>query len=444
MKSEVPLSDSKRKLCALLDKLNDCVKAVSDETCKSVFLKVADFAREALLERTRRIERARSPDLVAVLPLLVVPKRARETAAKVEFCAVCSGHYRKGQQCDGCDASFRWCYTGYSRKPCEDPLYPIGDAQSDRKSLCGDCVKKTPLARESTLLREQECLRVADIFSEARWKWISCLCDGCSVLSVSGVALEGLLFLLFPFYCQAGTEHNVLESCQDPRLRDFVLGCANEALLILAGEPEDSVRVQSWKSVIANRELTPNLVEAEFDLVWKAIANCLSASAPTAPVRICVWECRGHVLECMQCYGATSEFEFIRPRMINVFKWNPGTVTHYDMIVPLEGTPEAFELEDERDHKKVGVSFSCVEKVSLPFTRISSLASKTYPLLSNCASSFVTRILPGKLLCSIRDATFTIWPQTSYEGFLVPITPAITSPKAIPTRIFMCDRLGLD
>ncbi len=349
------LSDSKRKLGALLDKLGNCVKAVSDEACEPVFLQLADFAREALLERSRRMERARSTDLVQT-PLMDVTKRIRTVAAKknpsIACCTVCSEHYRKEQRCDECGASFRWCYTGYSRKPCEDPLYPYVGEKSARRSLCGDCPKKKIVSTDGAWPQQQDYLRIVDHFTRGKWKWISCLCDGSSVVSVSGASLEGLLFLLLPFYCQLGTEHSGLESRQGPRFHAFVVGCANEALLLLANDPQDSVRVQYWRSVSASRELGSKLGEIEFDFAWEAIANCLIAAAPTFPVRICIWECKNQGFESLQCYGACDSE--IRPRMINILKWNPGAVTHYDLIVPIEDAHEDSDSEEsKRTCKKV-------------------------------------------------------------------------------------------
>jgi hypothetical protein len=282
MKTGPLQSDSKRKLGALLEKLVTHVKTASGEACEPVFVSLANFARDALLERDRRMARARSPEIILSPLPAVVPKRVREIEAEPQSllacCIVCSDHYRKGQRCDECDEGFCWCYTGYSRIPREDSLYP-SVVKSLRKSLCGDCLQKLQLP-EAVLPMQMDVLAVAEVFAAAKWKWVSCLCDGSSMVSVSGAALEGLLFLLLPFYCQQGIGHHPSESRQDPAFLAFVVGCATAALLILAHDSPNSARVQAWQSVIATRELASSFVELEFDHVWNVIANCLTASAP--------------------------------------------------------------------------------------------------------------------------------------------------------------------
>jgi hypothetical protein len=43
--------------------------------------------------------------------------------------------------------------------------------------------------------QQQHLLRVADIFSKAEWKWISCLCDGSSGLRVRGCFGRSAVYL---------------------------------------------------------------------------------------------------------------------------------------------------------------------------------------------------------------------------------------------------------
>ncbi len=216
---------------------------------------MANFAHDALAERNRRLF------VLAPAPAPILGRKriyrdgGKACERKVEplpCCSQCSQHFRKEQVCDGCDESFRWCYTGYTsytRKSIEDPLYPNTEAGT----LCGDCLRKS-LSPSRLMEQDQEYLHVIDIFSSTscQWKWVSCLCDCPSLISMTWVALEGLLLLLLPFYCQIGTEHGNVESSGDPKLHEFVLGCANEALLMLRSEPQDSVYVQSWQAVRVN------------------------------------------------------------------------------------------------------------------------------------------------------------------------------------------------
>lgn len=51
-----------------------------------------------------------------------------------------------------------------------------------------------------------------------------------------------------------------------------------------------------------------------------------------------------------------------------------------------------------------------------------------------------TWILSGTPVLSIRLATFTVFPQMSYCGFLAPITPATTGPMLRPEEINRCMR----
>jgi hypothetical protein len=122
--TEHRLSDSKRRLYALMNNLNGCVGVASKETCDAVFRRVASFAREALTERNRRVQRDQ-PGRVLLLHVPVA-KRVREgddDAEKVvHFCPACSKHYIHEQLCDGCNEGFRWCCAGYSREPCESSL----------------------------------------------------------------------------------------------------------------------------------------------------------------------------------------------------------------------------------------------------------------------------------------------------------------------------------
>jgi hypothetical protein len=77
-----------------MDNLNGCVGVAPKETCDSVFREVARFAREALTEHNRRVQRDQ-PGRVLLLHVPVA-KRVREDdddAEKVvHFCPACSKH----------------------------------------------------------------------------------------------------------------------------------------------------------------------------------------------------------------------------------------------------------------------------------------------------------------------------------------------------------------
>jgi hypothetical protein len=325
------LSDSKRRVCALLASLNGCVSVASKDKCDALFGEVAVFARAALTERNRREQRER------VLFLYVpVAKRVREDDDDEEkvlhFCHACAKHYSHELLCDRCNAGFRWCCAGYSREPCEDPLYPSTGAKIMLQAFCRGCLVEKSLTADRVLQQEEEYLRILKVFAapECRWKWISCLSDGWSIFSVIWTALEGLLFLLSPFYCQIGTECDDIESRSNPKFHEFVLSCANEALMIVARETQDDMHMQAWMSVKAHPELPPNLVEADFDLTWRAVSNHLNATSAT---RICIWECNGQVLERAARYGRLDNEQ---ERVIDVLKWNGGVSTHFDLLVPFE------------------------------------------------------------------------------------------------------------
>jgi hypothetical protein len=167
---------------------------------------------------------------------------------------------------------------------------------------------------------------------------------------------KGCCFCCYHSIASIG-HHSSSESRQDPRFLAFVVGCAAAALLILAHDSPSSARVQAWQSVIATRELASSFVELEFDHVWNVIANCLTASAPATPVHICIWQRKEESFECVQCYGA-GESESIRPRIIDVLRWNPGAVMHYDLIMPLENAhKDAGSDDDKREEKKQQLSF---------------------------------------------------------------------------------------
>ncbi len=375
---DVKLSDSKRRLSALLDKMDTCIGRASDEACELAFGDVSSFAREALTERKRRSVRQEPPDMllfhmstmtdavVAALPLSVdvpvmalprrctvgvgeLPRRSslapgvlarrssagllgRKTRIPLPCCEQCSIHFQQEQVCGGCEESFRWCYTSYSRKPIEDPLYP----HAGSKAFCGDCLRKRlPLSRVAE--QDQEYLRIIDIFSapSCEWKWVSCLCDCRSYTAVPWATLEGLLVLLLPFYCHPGLEHDdKAPQCRSPLLQDFVLGCAREALNVLSLQPTNVAQSQAWLSVVANPAAPANFQDTNFDFLWTCIANCLNTSIPTAPARICIWECKSHVFECVERYGVPEPL--VARRVINILKFSRLVTVHCDLIAPLD------------------------------------------------------------------------------------------------------------
>ena len=330
------LSDPKRKLHALLERLSACVATAPKGVCDQVFRDVAKFTQTALAERNRRLNRGK-PERVLLLHV-PVPKRAREEdkdegAAATKFCSACAKAYTNEQLCDGCNSGFRWCCAGYSREPCEDPLYPSTGAKIMLQSFCGACLAARELSADCVLQQEEEYLRILEVFSrpDCRWKWISCLYDGWSIFSAAWTALEGLLFLLSPFYCQIGTQCDDVGSRDNPKFHEFVKECAGEALQLLG--PDSGSRGEAWQLLRARPDQAPKFGDADFDLAWRAVANCLNAATPT---RICIWQCRSEGLECAERYGCSELFEVAQPRVIDVLKWNGGVATHFDLMIAVE------------------------------------------------------------------------------------------------------------
>jgi hypothetical protein len=335
------LSDSERRLCALTNNLNGSAGVAPKETCDSVLQGEASFARGAPTDVHR--------DQHGHVLFLHVPvaKRVREKDDQekvLHFCHACEKSYNHEQLCDGCNEGFRWCCAGYSREPCEDPLHPSTGAKIMLQAFCRTCLDERLLTADRVLQQEEEYLSILKVFAapECRWRWISCLSDGWSIFSVIWTALEGLLFLLSPFYCEIGTECDDIESRSNPKFHEFVLSCANEALMIVAGESQDDMHMQAWMAVRAHPELPPNLVEADFDLTWRAVSNLLNA---TYAISICIWECNGQVLECAARYG---RLDSEKERVIDVLKWNGGVSTHFDLLIPVEDvqsktTPEGID-----------------------------------------------------------------------------------------------------
>ena len=387
MNSEVvlALSDPKRKLYALLDKVNGCIGVASNEACEALFLGVAEFARNALAERDRRMQRTElveqelgPPAPVAkrfrgeekvtlgpnqrmqraeeVLPPFAFAGRCLEEEEKVEpvhVCKVCSKRYRNKQLCDGCDASFRWCCTGYSREPCEDPIYPRTGAKIMLQAFCRNCLEKKQLSTDLVLQQEEAYERILGIFSKPNclWTWVPCLCDGCSVFAVTWGALEGLSFLESPFYCKIGTEYDNLESRTDPKFLEFVVDCAEQALLILAGEAllslndgewEGDARMKVWNDIKMHPAVPPKFAAADFDLAWKAVAACLNTTTPSL---ICIWEGKDGGLEHAERYGVPG-VDLAHPRIINVLRWNSEVFVHFDLVIPIEDVQEECNAVD--------------------------------------------------------------------------------------------------
>ncbi len=344
MEDHLALSDSKRRLCALLDKMKDVLAIASPDKCDAVFASVAKFAVVALKERTRRMNRGRDvpEEAMASPPALPVVKRPREPEeeAAEHFCDQCRKTYRNEQLCDGCNVGFRWCCAGYSREPCEDPRYPSTGAKIMLQAFCKACLAKKGLEAERVLQQEQEYLRILDVFSkpDCRWKWISCLCDGWSVFSVVWAALEGLLFLLSPFYCQIGTECDDMESRNNPKFHEFVVKCADEALSILSNLPQDDPRIRKLGFIRAHPELPSNFGDSEFDFAWTAVCASLNRATPT---RICIWTCNNQVLQCVDRYGP-SEYDLAQPRVIDVLKWNCEVSTHFDLLIPIQDPQQEY------------------------------------------------------------------------------------------------------
>ena len=319
------LSSSKQKLFALLDKLDTCIKAAPDDSCDTAFGVLSEFTLECEKEQSRRSKRPRSP----LLPSFVGTTRIRERPknSHLRCCDLCAAPYCNEQLCDECKKPLRWCFTGYSRTPLQDPMYP---SVGGHTSICGECLKKKSESPSRIIQQEEECLRIVAVFSDplAKWKWVSCLCEGASLISLTWSSLEGLLFSLFPFYCRNGTANHIkVETRQDPRFHEFVVGVAKDALFILAEETRESMRVQAWRSVAENPELPAHFVDADFELVWKAVAQRLSKTFPT---QICIWGRKNHGFECLEKHGPPT----IDCREVNIFKWNLG-VAHFDLIVPV-------------------------------------------------------------------------------------------------------------
>lgn len=328
------LSISKQKLIALLDKLDECIGGASDEACEVAFRKLSDFAKSAAEEQSRRLDRFRSPTLTAAPSTLRIRQRAKDPF--LSCCDRCAAPYCKEQLCDECNGPFRWCFTGSSRTPHKDPLYPSGEVQS---SICGECLKKRPVSPSRVLQQEEEYLRVVAIFSDpaAKWKWVSCLCEGSSLISLTWQSLKGLLFLLFPFYCQNISEHQSAENFQDPRFLDFVTNVAKCALFFLGHESLESVRVQAWQSVVMNPDSPSQFVDADFELVWKSVTKQLNCVGPT---QIRIFGRKDHDLECLEQFGENAQAS----RAVNILKLNLG-VAHFDFIVPIESISKAADVE---------------------------------------------------------------------------------------------------
>jgi hypothetical protein len=330
--SEGLLSDSKRRLGALLECVSSCVKTASKDVCDDVFRDVARFAQHAVTERNRRIERD-NPTRVLLLHARV-PKRAKHEEVDTEqkqLCPDCNAAYSNELLCDGCNEGFRWCCAGYAREPCEDPLQPLTGAKIMLQAFCPACLESRGVTAATVLQQEEECFRILAVFAKpgCRWKWISCVHDGWSIFSAVWTALEGLLFLLSPFYCQIGTQCDVGWR-ESPDFHEFLRSCAHEAIRLLPAAEDEAARMP-WLALRARPDQPPNLGEADFRLAWQAVARHLNVACPT---RVCIWKCEADGLQCAERYGC-SEAELVRPRVIDILQWNGGVSTHFDLMIPV-------------------------------------------------------------------------------------------------------------
>jgi len=326
--------DAQAKLDALLQKLEELLPFATNGECSKVFGDLASFAQAASAVRSAR-ELRRPLTLDSLLGLgeersdaeLVLQMKAPATQT---FCSSCKKHYQRELQCDGCDCEFRWCCAGYDHQPCSNHFFFTGVCVT-LPSYCRLCLTKLAISPEQVLEQEQDYLELGKYFSRpgCEWRWIPCFFDGYTVFSAAWVGLEGLRFMLSPFYCGIGTERDITDSRKDADFLDFVSKCASEALNIIALSPDIDQERKTWIRVRDYPELSPKLQGAQLDVAWSAVCRLLESEMALC-VRI--WKFVDGALSLGKTYE--SGRDCVAPKeTIDILMWNTKVSTRIDLLL---------------------------------------------------------------------------------------------------------------
>jgi hypothetical protein len=357
------MNDAQERLVALLDKVEHLLPFAGEKDCKDLFDDVARFAETAA--ETWHAREQRTP--LSIHALIEAAEGSSEHVEEnlVDFLAVsegggnckfCKKRYRRELLCDKCDRGFRWCCEGYQREPCNDPVSTATGVCTTLQTFCKVCMERLSISSKDVLQQEFEYATLEKYFSSAGcgWRWISCHFDGYSLFSAVWVALEGLLFLLSPFYCEIGTERDDTEYRKDVGFLDFVSHCASEALTVIARSPELQSERDAWTKIRDHPAIPPSLSRDQFPLAWAAVSNWLNSESPTSVV---IWKYvqradGGGTLKeeaSYGCNGLGQKLDFgigndASKRTIDILMWNCNVVTHFDLLLPT--APQTFQ-DDE-------------------------------------------------------------------------------------------------
>ncbi len=328
------MSDKKEKLSALLLKLGEFLPFATDGECKAVFGDLASFAQAAAAVRQAR-ETSIVPTLETRLEDMEETSYAKPGPLSMRpagmFCGSCKKYYLKELRCDDCGCVFHWCCADYEHEPCDDPFSCSTGMCIALQHYCKMCLSRLAIAAELVLDQERDYLELEVYFSSSgcEWIWIPCYCDGYTMFSAAWVGLEGIQFVLSPFYCGIGSERDDLDSRKSAEFLSFVSSCASEALKIIAFSLYADQGREKWTRIRDNPSDAPKLQFAEFDLGWHAVCSNLKSNMATC---IRIWKFVGGNLMLEKSYE--SEIDNFAPiQTIDVLMWNSRVATHFDLLL---------------------------------------------------------------------------------------------------------------
>ncbi len=308
------MSDSQDRVIALLDQLQTLMLYASDEHFSDIGAVLDDFSSVVSAEL--------SDDDARI--------SVRSSSKTPNVCGRCLKSFSREFACDNCGHRFRWCCAGYPREPKVNPRASADNADLaiSLQRFCATCLAKRGLSHDAVLSQEVHLKRLEIYFENplCSWRWVPCFWDGYSIYSAIWVGLEGLLFLLSPFYCGLSTEQDYVDSRNDPEFLLFVSNCATCALEIIDRTPELENERSLWERSVKHPEQPPNLNPAQFDLAWKAVCRFLNSEVPTC---IKVWK----YSEQTGLLEIDSTYEGGAIRIINVLKWNSDVESHFDLLL---------------------------------------------------------------------------------------------------------------
>jgi hypothetical protein len=247
-----------------------------------------------------------------------------------QFCQDCGKTDGAKLICYCCNASFRWCCAGYSRKPMDDPSYPFTEAKVALVSFCATCLDAKGITQDAVLAQEDEYFALVKYFEPAAgmgWRWIPGVGDEFSMFSVVWLHLQQSNELCSPFFCGIGSGFDDVTLQKDPMFLAFVSQCAEEALSFVEATGDWAEYVRVWSAIQCNPASVPQYLHSEaLTYVGNAIAQYLHNGTD---LRIWKFDASCRLLKMTASFGSG-----VAARKIDILLRNNSVERRFDLIVP--------------------------------------------------------------------------------------------------------------